>query len=357
MGILLVIGGFSIACVALLRPAKPTVVPWIDPEGFPPMRIPENNPLTVEGIALGRRLFYDPILSADSSMSCATCHLPELGFTDGKAVSEGVVGLEGRRSAMSLVNVGYYHSGLFWDGRSPSLEEQALHPIRDPLEMAYNWIDAASRVRKSPGYFDWFRDAFGIRRRSEIDSVLIGKALAQFQRTLISKDARFDQVQRGEATFTESEKRGWTIFFDASPKMAVSECNHCHVDPLFTDLTYQNNGIQRVKQLEDFQDPGYGTVTKNRYDNGKFRVPTLRNIARTAPYMHDGRFKTLEEVLDHYASGGHPAENLNPNVHPLTLSARDRADLLAFLNTLTDTVFLQKEAFQNPWKTPINIKR
>ncbi len=315
------------------------------------MVVPTDNPFSREGVALGRRLFYDPILSADSSMSCASCHLQQLAFSDGKARSEGVVGLEGRRSAPSLANIGYAHTGLFWDGRSPSLEEQSLHPVRDAAEMAFDWHSAAQRLRHHPLYVTWFKKAFGLRRPSEIDSTEVGKALAQFQRTLISKDALFDRVLRGEAAFSTREKRGWTIFFDASPLVPASECNHCHVDPLFTDLTYQNNGIQQVPSLDSFPDAGRGEISKNRFDNGKFRVPTLRNIFTTAPYMHDGRFQTLEEVLDHYNSGGHDPGNRNPNVRPLHLSPRDRADLLAFLHTLQDTAFLQNPAFANPWST------
>ena len=337
--------------VACSSPHTPTLFDWQDPPGFPRMVVPTDNPFSREGVALGRRLFYDPILSADSSMSCASCHLQQLAFSDGKARSEGVVGLEGRRSAPSLANIGYAHTGLFWDGRSPSLEEQSLHPVRDAAEMAFDWHSAAQRLRHHPLYVTWFKKAFGLRRPSEIDSTEVGKALAQFQRTLISKDALFDRVLRGEAAFSAREKRGWTIFFDASPLVPASECNHCHVDPLFTDLTYQNNGIQQVPSLDSFPDAGRGEISKNRFDNGKFRVPTLRNIFTTAPYMHDGRFQTLEEVLDHYTSGGHDPGNRNPNVRPLHLSPRDRADLLAFLHTLQDTAFLQNPAFANPWST------
>lgn len=166
--------------------------------------------------------------------------------------------------------------------------------------------------------------------------MLVGKALAQFQRTLISADTKFDRVMREEAQFTAQEKRGWTIFFDASPAVPTSECNHCHVDPLFSTLNFENNGLVAALSLDDYPDKGRGTITGNRNDNGLFRVPTLRNLKYTAPYMHDGRLKTLEAVLDHYASGGHPGTNVSPNVRKLKLSERDRADLIAFLNTLND---------------------
>lgn len=328
----------------------PQVLPWENPPGFPPMVIPENNPFTKAGIELGRRLFYDPVLSADSTISCASCHLQERAFTDGQAQSRGIAQRKGTRSAMSLANVGYYYTGLFWDGRTGSLEEQALHPVRNFKEMGFSWNEVEARLEKQPRYVRWFREAFGIRRATEIDSGYVARALAQFQRTLVSKDAKFDRVMRQEETFTPAEKRGWTIFFDASPDRAVSECNHCHVDPLFTNLAYENNGIQSVNSLEGFADPGLGAVHANRFDNGKFRVPTLRNIELTAPYMHDGRFQTLDQVLEHYISGGHPAENLNPNVRRLYLSAQDKKDILSFLYTLTDSVFICNKAFENPWK-------
>ena len=166
----------------------------------------------------------------------------------------------------------------------------------------------------------------------------------QFERTLISKNAKFDQVRRDEAQFTEAEQRGFAIFFDTSEELPHSECGHCHVDPLFTTLEYHNNGIQTGDQL-NFPDLGRGAITGNRFDNGKFKVPTLRNIALTAPYMHDGRFKNLEEVIKHYESGGHPAENVSPNVRPLHFTERDRADLIAFLNALTDTTITRYPKF------------
>lgn len=322
---------------------------WKSPAGFPPMLIPSDNPMTQEGIELGRRLFFDPVLSADSTISCASCHRPEYYFTDGKKVGEGIVGRLGKRSTMSLVNVGYYYSGLFWDGRSPSLEEQAFHPVRDPQEMGLDWEQAVRRLRRSPYYREQFKKAFSLRHSGQIDSLWTAKALAQFERTLVSSHAKFDSVMQGLAVFTPQEKRGWTIFFDAAPDLPVSECNHCHVDPLFTDLTFQNNGIQQALPSGNFPDDGRGSHTRNRFDLGKFRVPTLRNIMRTAPYMHDGSLATMDAVLSHYASGGHPAINLSPNVRRLELGPGDRRDLVAFLHTLTDEYFLHRPEFQNPW--------
>lgn len=325
-------------------PFAPQAYEHSDPPGFVPMIVPEDNPMTVAGVELGRRLFFDPILSADNSISCASCHLPALAFTDGKALSNGVQGRKGLRSSPSLVNVGYYYKGLFWDGRAMTLEEQSLHPVADSMEMAAAWPEVEWRLRSHPEYPTLFRRAFGIQKAGEINRYLTGKALAQYQRTLVSSDSKFDKKTRGETAFTEQEQRGWTIFFDASPTVPNSECGHCHIDPLFTTLEFHNNGLDAPKNQFYFPDPGRGAVTGNRFDNGTFRVPTLRNIALTAPYMHDGRFATLEEVINHYASGGHYADNLNPNMMKLNLDARDKAALIAFLHTLTDSTFLERHS-------------
>jgi cytochrome c peroxidase len=324
-------------------PYHPTPHPLKEPEGFVQMVQPEDNPLTEEGIALGRKLFFEPLLSLDSSVSCASCHLPHLAFSDMLDRSRGVNGRLSNRNTPSLANVGYYYKGLFWDGRVLTLEEQSLHPVADTLEMANTWDEVEYRLKNHPEYPAMFRSAFGIRHISEIDRHHVGKALAQFQRTLISADSRFDKKMRGALTFTPQEQRGWTIFFDAAENVPHAECAHCHADPLFTNLDFANNGIDSVSDLRAFPDAGRGAISHNIYENGTFRVPGLRNIALTAPYMHDGRFATLEEVIDHYASGGHYADNLNPNIMPLRLDARDKADLIAFLETLTDTAFLKKE--------------
>jgi len=328
---------------------QPETIALQDPPAFVRMVIPQDNPLTIQGIALGRQLFYDPLLSADSTQSCASCHQPLIAFTDARAVSVGVKGKRGKRSSPSLFNVGYYYKGLFWDGRSSSLEEQAFHPVRDELEMALGWEEAVQRLQQHPTYPVLFRKAFGIKNINQIDSVLVARALAQFQRTLISSDAKLDRVKRGEATFTASEERGAHIFSDSSPDdIPVSECVHCHVDPLFTNLEFFNNGILTPEEQMLVQDKGRFSITGRRSDLYKFRTPTLRNIALTAPYMHDGRFATLEEVIDHYASGGHFAENVNPNVRVLHLEQEDKADLIAFLHTLTDSSALYNPAYQRP---------
>lgn len=317
------------------------------PATFVDMVIPEENKMTQEKVALGRLLFYDPILSRDSTVSCSSCHIQSLAFTDGQSFSLGVEGKIGKRSALSLVNVGYYYKGLFWDGRSSSLEEQALHPILDTLEMGNKWPYLISRLEKSPLYKAKFALAFPERNQQEITPKQIGEALAQFQRTIISADSKYDQVERGEATFSASEARGMDIFFDKSDTLPVAECGHCHLDPLFTNQDFENNGIDIWDTIQ--VDLGRKAISGLKYDLGKFRTPTLRNIALTAPYMHDGRFETLEEVIDHYNKGGHPGLNVSPNVMPLHLSERDKNDLISFLNTLTDYTLLSNKQLSDPF--------
>ncbi len=316
-----------------------------EPDLFYKMAQPSFNPLSEEGIFLGRHLFYDPILSLDSTISCANCHQQKLAFTDGRAFSEGIEGHLGKRSSPSLANIGYHYKGLFWDGRSISLEAQAIHPVIDTLEMGNTWEEVENRLKKHPLYPKLFKDAFGIKRK-EIKKEWVAKALSQFQRTLISTDSPYDQMVAGKRKFTEQEWRGMTIFFDASEELSFSECGHCHTDPLFTHIGFENNGID--PDLIN-RDKGKGAISGKIFEEGQFKVPTLRNIAVTAPYMHDGRFKTLEEVLEHYNSGGHPSPNVSPNVRPLNLSEQDKKDLIAFLNTLTDSTFISNEAYSSPF--------
>ncbi|MEO1628751.1 MAG: cytochrome c peroxidase, partial [Bacteroidota bacterium] len=291
------------------------------PSHFPRMFIPSDNQLTVEGVELGHFLFFDPILSVDASMSCASCHRPELGFTDGLAVSTGVDGIAGHRSSMSLLNIGFSERGLFWDGRSSSLEEQALLPIEDPIELHDTWENVESKLRAHADYPARFRKAFGIESRTEITKELATKALAQYQRSLVSFNSKYDKVEQFEDFYTAEEGNGFLMFFDTSNgRLVDAECAHCHNAPLMTNDDFFNNGIEQVSGLDDFPDKGLGEFTGRRIDNGKFRAPSLRNIALTAPYMHDGRFNTLEEVIEHYSSGGHFAENIDPNMRKLDLT-------------------------------------
>ncbi len=331
-------------------PYQPTSVTLDIPSNFPPMDIPEDNALTEEGIRLGRHLFYDPILSLDSTISCSSCHQQELSFTDGRAVSEGIDGLTGTRSSMSLENVGYVSVGLFWDGRAETLEEQALEPVENPVEMHEDWPNVEEKFRRHGEYPGMFREAFGIQHTGEITKELAVKAIAQFMRTMISGESKFDRVQNNQAFFTDQELMGYDLFFDLPNNLPDAECGHCHNVPFFSVSGYFNNGIDSVETLDDFPDLGRGAVTGKRLDNGRFRPPSLRNIELTAPYMHDGRFETLDEVLEHYNSGGHYARNLDANIRELHLDEEHKEAIKAFLRTLTDTNFTQNPAFSNPFE-------
>lgn len=325
------------------------------PNWLPKIVIPNDNTLTVSGVGLGRYLFYDPIFSKDSTIACASCHLQELGFSDPRKISLGVNQAKGTRNAMSLVNVGFYSNGLFWDGRSKTLEEQALLPIEDHTEMNESWDNVVKKLRRHPTYPKMFRAAFGIEYATEITKELAVKAMAQFERTLISGYSRFDRIvfqnDLNAGFLTDAEERGRELFFfELSQQLDHPGCSHCHGGPLFTDNTFRNNGIDSVVTLNDFKDRGLGAVSKKMGDNGRFRVPSLRNIELTAPYMHDGRFNTLEEVIDHYSSGGHFADNLDANIRKFVLTERDKKDLIAFLKMLTDTTFVNNPVHKNPFR-------
>ncbi len=320
------------------------------PSHFPPLTSPADNPLTVQGIQLGKHLFYDPILSADSTMSCSTCHLPEFAFTDAKAFSKGIDGISGARSSMSLINVGFIRSGLFWDGRVKTLEEQALLPIEDPIELHHTWPEVIKKLKTHAVYPTMFREAFGISNSSEISKELAAKAIAQFERTIISKDSKFDRIQAGKDFYSDLELIGLGLYFDDDPDLPDTECGHCHNIPLATSDDFFNNGITASVSLDAFPDAGRGKVTGSRADNGKFRAPTLRNISNSAPYMHDGRFKTLDEVIAHYNSGGKPSPNADPLLRPLKLDAFYVKALKAFIETFNDTLFYKNPELKNPFR-------
>jgi len=321
---------------------------------FPILEIPDDNPLTTAGVDLGRHLFFDPILSIDGSTSCASCHLQQSSFTDNKALSLGVGGLEGKRSSMSLLNVGFNNRGLFWDGRVRTLEEQALLPIEDPVELQHQWPDVVDDLIDHDKYPEKFRKAFGISNKSEITKELAAKAIAQFERTLISsKESKFDKILMGLDVFTDEERLGYEMFIDfyqgQNPEIPDAQCFHCHDRPLFTNNDYENNGLDFHTSNEDFEDKGLGGVTGISGDNGRFRVPTLRNIEFTAPYMHDGRFETLDEVIDHYVSGGLYSPTKSAFLDSINLNITQKQALKAFLLTLSDQKFLENPDFSNPF--------
>ncbi len=346
-------------------PYNPTAYTFDLPVGFPPMQVPADNPMTDQGVALGRRLFYDPILSADSSISCASCHTPALGFADDRPLSIGVDGLPGKRQSMSLANVGYRLNGLFWDGREQTLEAQALEPIEDELEFHSTWPEAIDKIKRQEHYQTWFREAFGIDNTDELTKELVAKAIAQFERTLISGNSDFDKKFRFpfQGFPTTSEQVGFDmVFAEGATGLPDVECNHCHVTPYngeFVFLTsddYFNTGLDSVGSLNEYNqlDPGRGAFTNNTLDLGKMRAPTLRNISLTAPYMHDGRFATLDEVVDFYLTGGHPVPNRDSNMagletHGASITPAQRQAILDFLNMMTDTDFVTNPDFQNPW--------
>ena len=334
------------------------------PAGWPQLEVPVDNPMTNEGIDLGRHLFYDKLLSADGTQSCATCHDPTLGFTDGKAVSTGIDGIAGHCSSMSLVNIGLVlptpnnDSGiLFWDGRSRTLEEQALLPVEDPIELHHEWTTVIKDLQESELYQRLFRQAFGIDNTNDITKELAAKAIAQFERSLLSYNSPFDKWESGTGILTDDQLDGYFRYIDQDSEVPFKkqmECSHCHALPTTTSNDFSNNALQPAQTLMDFDDVGRGAVTGTP-DNGKMRVPTLRNIMLTAPYMHDGRFETIEEVIDHYTSGGHYSPTASPFIRDAATPAKDFSEqdklfMKAFLESLTDTVFLNNPAIQNPFK-------
>ena len=332
-------------------PFEPTTYNLDIPDHFPDMVIPADNPLTVEGVELGRHLFYDPILSRDSSISCSTCHLIQGNFTDNLSRSIGIDGEMTRRGSMTLLNVGFVHSGLFWDGKVMSLEEQAELPIEDPIELHDTWPNVENKLRQHNRYPKMFRQAFGIEGISEISKELATKAIAQFERSLISSgNSKYDRVIAGQDIFTDLELRGHNIFFDIEPDVSKHlECGHCHNAPLFTTNEFINNGLQQVSDLNSFEDRGRGAITGNAFDNGTFRVPTLRNIFISAPYMHNGKLSTIDDVINHYSTGGNIADNIGAVLRPLTISPQDREALLAFLKTLDDPDFINNPNHRSPF--------
>lgn len=317
---------------------------------FPAMPMSESNPVTVAGVDLGRHLFYDPILSRDSNLACASCHNQSVAFSDGpNQFSTGFQGQLMTRNTMPLFNLAWYPS-LFWDGRGGTIEEQVFHPVRTTSEMNLQWDIAVDRIRKNRFYTTKFKAAFGNRI---IDSVLIAKAIAQFERTLISANSKYDSVLQQKAYFSSAELKG----FELATDMSMGDCLHCHTvdsDPMGTTLGFSNNGLDDIQNPNNYKDKGVGAITGNIKDNGKFRIPSLRNIALTAPYMHDGRFTTLKEVLDFYSEGVHSSANVDSKMGMaykggVHLTEDEKYFIITFLSTLTDSVFVKEPAFGNPF--------
>ena len=303
------------------------------PLGLPPVPVPADNPLTAETVALGRQLYYDPILSADKTVSCASCHGPQMGFSDTHPVSLGVGGKKGTRHAPTVINSAY-NALQFWDGRAPSLEEQAKGPMINPVEMAMTHVAEIQRLQADPAYVAKFKQAWGTDR---ITIDLVARSIASFERTVLSGNSPFDRFYYGhdKKALSASAQRGLKLFMD--PKKA--NCEVCHTigkdDALFTDNKFHNLGIG-ADINGNMIDLGRFAETKNETDWGAFKTPSLRNIAQRAPYMHDGTFPTLNDALGHYIGGGNMNPHLDKEIHALDfLTFEERGDLLAFLDALT----------------------
>lgn len=311
-----------------------------------PPAIPSDNPQTIEGIALGRKLFYEPLLSGDGTQACADCHLSENSFTDPDRFSTGITGEIGTRNAMPIYNFAWnFEKKFFWDGRAIGLEDQALGPVENPIEMNNTWPNAVATLQATSNYPELFSQAFGT---STITKELVTKAIAQFERTMISGNSRFDQYLLGDQNaVTASEINGFNVFMNEDK----GDCFHCHgsdASPLWTDNIFHNNGLDT-----SFEDVGLGEVTGDPLDNGKFKSPSLRNLAYTAPYMHDGRFETLEEVINHYSEGLVYSETIDPLMKNIAeggahLTEEDKTDLKAFLLSLSEPGYTTNPDFQNP---------
>ncbi len=310
---------------------------------------PNNNPITDNGATLGRVLFYDTKLSLNNTISCASCHIQENGFSDPNALSTGFDGELTSRNSMGLANARFYENGrFFWDERAATLETQTLIPIQDLVEMGMTLEDLEIKLAQEDYYSTLFTNAFG---NATVTSERIALALSQFIRSMVSFESKFDEglaqtnINNDFPNFTASENRGKDLFMSNQTR-----CFDCHATNVFVGDAARNNGLDAT-----ITDPGVGGITGNNNDLGEFKVPSLRNIALTAPYMHDGRFATLAEVIEHYDNGVQNNPNLDNrltqgnNVRRLNLSNADKQALVDFLNTLTDEAFITDEKYSDPF--------
>ncbi len=286
------------------------------------VHIPKDNPLTAAKVELGKLLFFDPRLSVDDTVACASCHSPQFGFSNGLATAIGVKGQRGGRSAPVAINRAF-STLQFWDGRAASLEEQALGPIQASIEMGHDLKAVVAKLKGIPGYRKRFDNAFG----TNVTSEGIAKAIASFERTLLSGDSPFDRYEAGtKSAISPAGRRGLEIF------RTKAKCTNCHVGVNFSDEEFHNIGVGMEKPNPDL---GRFAVTKKDTDRGAFKTPTVRDVALSAPYMHDGSLKTLEAVIDYYDRGGTKNPWLDQEIRPLSLTAQEKQDLLAFLKALT----------------------
>ncbi len=343
---------------ACIEDPKPTIEldesPYVLEYGALPIPdLPLDNALTIQGVQLGRMLFYETLLSKDNSQSCASCHSQQDAFSDTLQFSIGVEDLPGKRQAMPVFNLAWHNNEFFWDGRANLLRDQALKPIEDPLEMNETLDNVILKLSNTQEYKDQFTRTFG---SDEITSDKMALALEQFMLSVVSYESRYDQYKAGQIAFTESEERG-RILYETEynpffPELSGADCVHCHGGANFENDQYMNNGLDTD---DDITDEGRELVTGLSSDKAKFKVPSLRNIELTPPYMHDGRFKTLEEVIDHYDNGIHPSSTLDPALLQvldnggLKLTEQDKIDLKNFLLTLTDEQLVQNPTYSDPF--------
>lgn len=296
------------------------------PKDFPEMIIPDGNKITKARIALGKKLFFEKRLSFDQTIACNTCHHPKMAFADNRPVTPGVAGRLGTRNAPTLTNVGYNTTYLF-DGFLETLEKQAIVPIEEHAEMAFNVVEVMKRLQKDPEYVKMAQKAY----KRDIDPYVITRALGTFQRTLVSYQSPYDLNKKGKTKLSASSEKGKDLFFNQL------HCTKCHNGFNFTDFSTQNNGL-----YPHYADSGRMRVTQLESDRDLFKVPTLRNISLTAPYMHDGSFPTLESVIRHYESGGKNNPNKSSILVPFSLSDEERNNLISFLKDLTDQHFIKR---------------
>jgi cytochrome c peroxidase len=288
------------------------------PLGLAPVPVPTDNPLTKEKVELGKQLYFDPRLSCDETVSCASCHDPKKGWSNGEGVATGVRGQKGGRSAPTIINAAY--SDLqFWDGRALALEGQALGPIQNPIEMDHKLEECVTKLNKIDGYRQQFQKVFG----TDVTPDGIAKAISAFERTILSGDAPYDRFKNGDkSALSAAAQRGMKVFF------GKGQCSSCHTGHSFSDFSFHNIGIGMEKEQPDL---GRYEVTKVLGDKGSFKTPTLREIARSAPYMHDGRFATLAEVVEYYDKGAFNNPQLDEGIFPLKLTPAEKSDLVTFL--------------------------
>lgn len=304
------------------------------PKGWPqPTYTFTNNSISPSGFLLGKKLFFDPILSRDSSISCSSCHLQHFAFSDSsKQFSVGIGGAIGTRNSPPLFNLAW-NNFFMWDGGVNHLEIQPFAPINNPIEMDENLMNVVLKLNSSSSYKNMFLSAFGT---DSITSQLLFKAMAQFMGRMISDNSKYDMVKRGQGYFTPSEQSGYTTF--------KAKCNTCHTEPLFSDQGFRNNGLPIDPVLKDY---GRFKATSIPSDSFIFKTPSLRNIELTAPYMHDGRFTTLNEVLDHYENGIYPYSNLDPLLtEGIGLTFIEKQNIIAFLKTLTDYTYINQTLYK-----------